>query len=125
MQDTRSQEPAVTLLHEFRLSYLFLARRLVRANKADALLRLGISTEQAEALASLSVPQAARMASSEEWRFDCRMDQALVASFLKTEDRFDDQMHALHVELLMVNRLSRETAREAADAHTCVNAATR
>lgn len=65
-------------IHEINLSYLVVAQRLIREDRAEAMMRLGVGREVAEILEMLTMSQLLKLAAS---------------SFLLCRFRFDD--HAM------------------------------
>jgi flagellar transcriptional activator FlhD len=57
---------AALSIREFNLSYLLLAQRLVREDKAIGMFRLGLSAEMADIIQQLSLAQVVKLASSEQ-----------------------------------------------------------
>ena len=68
-------------IKEVNLSYLLLAQRLLREDRAAGMFRMGISERLADVLASLSLAQTVRLAASNQvlcrFRFD---DHAILTS---------------------------------------------
>jgi len=57
--------PGITSeIRDVNLAYLLLAQRLVREDRATAMVRLGLNREMAELLANLSVSQVMKLAAS-------------------------------------------------------------
>lgn len=97
-----------TLLSEVReanLSYLMLARQMIAEDKAEATYRLGIDTELAEMIGSLSSGQLLKIASSNmlmcRFRFDDRTVWDLITSHSK--DR-ETGMGSVHAAILLGSR---------------------
>ena len=97
-----------TLLSEVReanLSYLMLARQMIAEDKAEATYRLGIDTELAEMIGSLSSAQLLKIASSNmlmcRFRFDDRTVWDLITSH--TKDR-ETGMGSVHAAILLGSR---------------------
>lgn len=68
-------------IREVNLSYLLLAQRLLQEDRDSAMYRMGVSSELADVLVTLSLPQVVRVASSSHllcrFRFD---DHAILSS---------------------------------------------
>lgn len=68
-------------IKEVNLSYLLLAQRLLREDRATGMFRMGISEDVAEVLANLTLAQTVRLAASNQvlcrFRFD---DHAILSS---------------------------------------------
>lgn len=57
--------PGITSeIHDVNLAYLLLAQRLVRDDRATAMIRLGLSREMADLLGNLSLSQVVKLAAS-------------------------------------------------------------
>ena len=57
-------------IREANLSYLMLAQNLIRADRAQALYRLGVSEDTADLIAALSPAQMLKIASGNTWAVD-------------------------------------------------------
>lgn len=87
------------MLNEIRdanLNYLMLARQMIRADRASAIFRLGLSAELADLLDGLSSAQVVRLAQGNtmlaRFRFD---DQAILGMLTRTNrDASLSQAHA-------------------------------
>ena len=77
-------ETMLAEIREANLTYLILAQRMLRADRAQGMFRLGIGEEVAEIVAALSTAQMIKVASSSmllcKLRFDDRMVWNLIAS---------------------------------------------
>jgi flagellar transcriptional activator FlhD len=84
----------------FNLSYLLLAQRLVKDDASTAMYRLGISSEMAQLLGSLTLSQIVRMASSSlmlcRFRFD---DQPLLTAL--ADEKKSLPLHQAHASILL------------------------
>lgn len=96
------------LLNEIRdlnLSYLLLAQSMIRADKPQALFRLGMSEAVADLLAQLSPQQMVRIASRSQMLCAMRFDDELVWALLTDNRAFQtgQQQNAdrLHASLIM------------------------
>src|SRR5258708_23689520 len=72
----------LTEIREANLSYLMLAQSLIRADREQALFRLGISEESAALIALLTPAQMMKIASGNTLLCKFRMDDDLVWSLL-------------------------------------------
>ena len=75
-------------IREINVSYLSLAQRLLRADRAEGMARLGLSTQVADVIADLSGPQLLKLAGCDQlvcfFRFDDRsMFSALSAPVVR------------------------------------------
>ena len=91
------------MLNEIRdanLNYLMLARQMIRADRASAIFRLGLSAELADLLDGLSSTQVIRLASSKmmlaRFRFD---DQAILGMLTRTGR--ENSLSQAHLAILM------------------------
>ena len=91
------------MLNEIRdanLNYLMLARQMIRADRAAAIFRLGLSAELADLLDGLSSAQVVRLASGNmmlaRFRFD---DQAILGMLTRTHR--DAALSHAHSAILM------------------------
>lgn len=96
------------LLMEIRdanLSYLMLAQSLVRADREQALFRLGMSEEAADMIAALTPAQIMRISSSETLLCRMRIDDELVWTLLTNHGKGGcDSVTRLHANILMAGR---------------------
>jgi len=83
-------------IKETNLSYLLLAQNMIKQDLAAALFRLGISTEVAELISSLSPAQLIKMAASNMLVCRFRFDQSLLLNMITdySKDRLMSQPHA-------------------------------
>lgn len=83
-------------IKETNLSYMLLAQQMLRADKASAIFRLGVSEELADLIVGLSPAQMLKMAASNmllcRFRFDERLLLNMVTDYNK--DRMMSQAHA-------------------------------
>jgi flagellar transcriptional activator FlhD len=98
-------ENLLSEIREANLSYLMLARQMISEDKAEATFRLGIDTDLADLLASLSSAQLLKIASSNmvmcRFRFDDRTLWNLITSHSK--DR-ETGMGSVHAAILLGSR---------------------
>ena len=77
-------EAMLAEIREANLTYLILAQRMLRADRAQGMFRLGIGEEVAEIVAALTTAQMIKVASTNtlmcKLRFDDRMVWNLIAS---------------------------------------------
>jgi flagellar transcriptional activator FlhD len=93
-------------VRETNLSYLMLAQSLIRADRAQALFRLGISEETAALIATLSPAQMMKIAAGNTLLCRFRMDDDVVWSLLANHGRTaaNDTTARLHASILMAGR---------------------
>ena len=76
------QDRLMAEIRESNLSYLILAQRLIRADKVQALYRLGISEDVASLLEALTPTQMIRIASGNTLMCRFRFDEEMIWSLL-------------------------------------------
>jgi flagellar transcriptional activator FlhD len=94
-------------IREANLSYLMLAQSLIRADREQALFRLGISEENAALIALLSPGQMMKIASGNTLLCKFRMDDDLVWGLLTNHGKAaaaNDTTSRLHASILMAGR---------------------
>jgi flagellar transcriptional activator FlhD len=106
LKDTdMNADQILTEIRETNLSYLMLAQSLVRADREQALFRLGISEETATLLATLTPAQIMKIASSNTLLCRMRVDDDLVWSLLTNHGKSNnDSVTRLHANILMAGR---------------------
>ena len=92
-------------IREANLSYLMLAQSLIRADREQALFRLGISDEAASLLVMLSPAQMMKIASGNTLLCRMRIHDDLVWSLLTSHSKStNDSVTRLHASILMAGR---------------------
>ena len=93
-------------IREANLSYLMLAQSLIRADREQALYRLGITEESAEMIALLAPSQMMKIASGNTLLCRFRMDDDLVWSLLTSHGKSaaNESVSRLHASILMAGR---------------------
>lgn len=93
-------------IREANLSYLMLAQSLIRADREQALYRLGISEESAQMISMLAPSQMMRIASGNTLLCRFRMDDDLVWGLLTNHGKSaaNDVTTRLHASILMAGR---------------------
>ena len=93
-------------IREANLSYLMLAQSLIRADREQALFRLGISEESAALIALLTPAQIMKIAASNTLLCRFRMDDDMVWTLLTNHGKSaaDDGTSRLHASILMAGR---------------------
>ena len=97
----------LTEIREANLSYLMLAQSLIRADREQALFRLGISEESAALIALLTPAQMMKIASGNTLLCKFRMDDDLVWGLLTNHGKAaaaNDTTSRLHASILMAGR---------------------
>ncbi|ACB32426.1 flagellar transcriptional activator [Leptothrix cholodnii SP-6] len=99
-------EQILAEIREANLSYLMLAQSLIRADREQALFRLGISEESAAILDTLSPSQIMKIASSNTLLCRMRVDDDLVWGLLTNHGKSaaNDGISRLHASILMAGR---------------------
>ena len=92
-------------IREANLSYLMLAQSLIRADREQALFRLGISEETATLINMMTPAQVLKIASSNTLLCRMRVDDDLVWSLLTNHGKSgNDAVTPLHASILMAGR---------------------
>ena len=93
-------------IREANLSYLMLAQSLVRADKEQALFRLGVSEETATLIGTLTPAQMMKVANGNTLLCRFRMDDDVVWNLLTSHGKgaANDGMSRLHASILMAGR---------------------
>jgi flagellar transcriptional activator FlhD len=93
-------------IREANLSYLMLAQSLIRADREQALFRLGISEETAGMIGTLTPAQMMKIASGNTLLCRFRVDDDLVWSLLTSHGRSaaNESVGRLHASILMAGR---------------------
>ncbi|MFN7694744.1 MAG: flagellar transcriptional regulator FlhD [Burkholderiales bacterium] len=101
-------EQILTEIRETNLSYLMLAQGLIRADREQALYRLGLNEETANLLALLSPSQVQKLAAGSTLLCRFRMDDDLVWNLLTSGHKpsVNEQSSRLHAQILMAGRHS-------------------
>lgn len=93
-------------IREANLSYLMLAQSLIRADREQALFRLGVSEETATLINTLTPAQMMKIATSNTLLCRFRMDDDLVWGLLTNHGKSsaNDSVSRLHASILMAGR---------------------
>ncbi len=96
----------LTEIREANLSYLMLAQSLIRADREQALFRLGISEETAALIAVMSPAQMMKIASGNTLLCRMRVDDDMVWGLLTSHGKSaaNDGVSRLHANILMAGR---------------------
>jgi flagellar transcriptional activator FlhD len=98
-------EQILSEIREANLSYLMLAQSLIRADREQALFRLGVSEETAAVIEVLSPSQMMKIASGNTLLCRMRVDDDLVWSLLTNHGKSsNDSVTRLHANILMAGR---------------------
>jgi len=90
-------------IKEINLAYLMLAQQMIKADKEDAIFRLGIGSELADILAKLTPGQVLKMAGTSMLLCQFRFDDALIVGLL-TEHEKDRGVGHVHASILAANK---------------------
>jgi flagellar transcriptional activator FlhD len=93
-------------IRDANLSYLMLAQSLIRADREQAVYRLGVSEETAALLAALSPAQMMKIASGNQLLCRFRMDDDVVWGLLTSHGKTaaNESVSRLHASILMAGR---------------------
>jgi flagellar transcriptional activator FlhD len=93
-------------IREANLSYLMLAQSLIRADREQALFRLGVSEDTAAIIQILSPAQMLKIAASNTLLCRMRVDDDLVWGLLTNHGKSaaNDGVSRLHASILMAGR---------------------
>jgi flagellar transcriptional activator FlhD len=93
-------------IREANLSYLMLAQSLIRADREQALYRLGVSEETANMIGALTPAQMMKIASGNTLLCRFRMDDDIVWSLLTSHGKSaaNESVSRLHASILMAGR---------------------
>ncbi|MEX8496171.1 flagellar transcriptional regulator FlhD [Sphaerotilus sp.] len=99
-------EQILSEIREANLSYMMLAQSLIRADREQALFRLGVSEETAAILEMLSPAQMLKIAAGNTLLCRMRVDDDLVWSLLTNHGKSaaNDGVSRLHASILMAGR---------------------
>lgn len=100
-------EQILSEIREANLSYLMLAQSLIRADRDQALFRLGISEDTADVIGLLSPGQMMKIAGGNTLLCRMRVDDELVWSLLTNHGKgtaTNDSVSRLHANILMAGR---------------------
>jgi flagellar transcriptional activator FlhD len=93
-------------IRETNLSYLMLAQSLIRADREQALFRLGISEETADLIAVLTPAQMMKVAAGNTLLCRMRIDDDMVWGLLTNHGKSsaNESVGRLHASILMAGR---------------------
>jgi flagellar transcriptional activator FlhD len=99
-------EQILAEIREANLSYLMLAQSLIRADRDQALFRLGVSEDSAALIAALTPSQMMKIAQTNTLLCRFRMDDDLVWSLLTSHGKAaaNESVSRLHASILMAGR---------------------
>ena len=91
-------------IREANLSYLILAQRLIRADKAQALYRLGVSDETADVLDALTPSQLLKVAAGNMLMCRFRFDDEMLWGLLTSHTKDGGVPAGIHASILMARQ---------------------
>jgi flagellar transcriptional activator FlhD len=93
-------------IREANLSYLMLAQSLIRADRDQALFRLGVSEDTADLIGALSPAQMMKISAGNTLLCRMRIDDELVWGLLTNHGKTsaNDSVSRLHANILMAGR---------------------
>jgi flagellar transcriptional activator FlhD len=103
---TMTADQILADIREANLSYLMLAQSLVRADREQALFRLGINEDTATIIGNLTPAQMMKMSAGNSLLCRFRMDDDIVWNLLTNHGKgaANDGMSRLHASILMAGR---------------------
>jgi len=90
-------------IREANLSYMLLAQQLIREDRAEALVRLGVSEATADLIEQLSTAQILKIASSNMLMCRFRFDDEMVWNLLTSHSR-EKTGAGMHAAILMAGK---------------------
>lgn len=106
----QNEDRLMTEIREANLSYLILAQRLIRTDRAQALYRLGVSEEVAEVLDTLTPSQLLKLAAASQLMCRLRFDDEMIWSLLTDHGRpgeaEEGNARRLHASILMAGNFA-------------------
>lgn len=108
------REQLLAEIREANLTYLMLAQRLIRADKAEAVFRLGLSETAADLIAALSPAQIVKLASQNtllcRFQADDEMVFKLLTSSHAPQRNVGEAAQRLHANILLASRQAEAAA---------------
>ena len=98
-----SQNRLLEEIRELNLSYILLAQQLIRNDRAEAMVRLGINDDIADIIEKLTTAQVLRVASSNMLMCRFRFDDSIVWDLLLNTSK-DRAVTGMHAAILMTTR---------------------
>lgn len=92
-----------TEIRDANLNYLMLAQQMIRADKATAIFRLGISSDIADLLESMSNLQIMKLASTNMMLARFRFDDSAILGMLTNYNK-DKSLSQSHAAILMAGQ---------------------
>jgi len=98
-----NNEQLLNEIREANLSYMVLVQNLVRRDRAEAIVRIGLSEEVADMIAGLTIPQMLRIAARNVLICRFRFDDEIVWSLL-TDHGTQAATKSVHAAILMAGQ---------------------
>ena len=101
-----TSEQILAEIREANLSYLMLAQSLIRADREQALYRLGVSEDTATMIASMTSAQIMKIAQTNTLLCRFRMDDDIVWNLITSHGKSaaNESVGRLHAAILMAGR---------------------
>lgn len=93
-----------TEIREANLSYLILAQNMIRADRAEALVRLGLSEEVSDIVEQLTAGQLLKIAASNMLMCRFRFDDSMVWGLLLSHTKDQNSAPGMHAAILMAGK---------------------
>ncbi len=110
MSNATINEQLLEEVREVNLAYLVLAQHMIRADKAQAMYRLGVSEEVANIVDHLSPSQLMKIAGANQlicrFRFDDDMAWNLLTSHSKAKATGTGAVAGLHANIVMAGQIA-------------------
>lgn len=103
------QDQLLDEIRDANLSYLLLAQRMIRDDRAEAMFRLGLNEQVADIIDSLSMAQLLKIASSNMLMCSFRFGEDMIWNLLTSHGK-DADIARMHASLLMAGAPATETA---------------
>ena len=103
---TMTADQVLAEIREANLSYLMLAQSLIRADREQALYRLGVSEDTATMIASMTSAQIMKIAQTNTLLCRFRMDDDIVWNLITSHGKSaaNESVGRLHAAILMAGR---------------------
>jgi len=98
------QHDYLSEIRDVNLSYLMIAQQMIRQDRAEAIFRLGISSEIADLLAGLSNGQILKMASCNMMLSRFRFNDTAILSTLVNDGKAAQSTAPVHASILMASQ---------------------
>lgn len=98
-----NNEQLLNEIREANLSYMVLVQNLVRRDRAEAIVRIGLSEDVADMIAALTIPQMLRIAARNVLICRFRFDDEIVWSLL-TDHGAQAATKSVHAAILMAGQ---------------------